>query len=110
METITNGRIIEISELNGLKRANDAEAAKAFLSRCSDYMRPAYGHKVVEFMRHNVLRLPPMRQTSCKETMETADGGLSRSKAMVMCRIGWINYSVPFLSFGQRHTPIIDKE
>ena len=40
--------------MNGLKRANDAEAAKAFLSRCSDYMRPAYGHKVVEFMRHNV--------------------------------------------------------
>ena len=54
VETITNGWIIEISELNGLKRANDAEAAKAFLSRCSDYMRPAYGHKVVEFMRHNV--------------------------------------------------------
>ena len=37
-----------------MKRANDVEAAKAFLSRCSDYMRPAYGHKVVEFMRHNV--------------------------------------------------------
>ena len=54
VETITNGWIIEISELNGLKRANDADAAKAFLSRCSDYMRPAYGHKVVEFMRHNV--------------------------------------------------------
>lgn len=54
VETITNGWIIEISELNGLKRANDAEAAKAFLSRCSDYMRPAYGHKVVEFRRHNV--------------------------------------------------------
>ena len=54
VETITNGWIIEISELNGLKRANDAEAAKAFLSRCSDFMRPAYGHKVVEFMRHNV--------------------------------------------------------
>lgn len=110
VETITNGWIIEISELNGLKRANDAEAAKAFLSRCSDYMRPAYGHKVVEFMRHNVLRLPPMRQTSCKETMEIADGGLSRPKAMGMCRIGWINYSVPFLSFEQRHIPIISKE
>lgn len=54
VEIITNGWIIEISELNGLKRANDAEAAKAFLSRCSDYMRPAYGHKVVEFKRHNV--------------------------------------------------------
>ena len=37
-----------------MKRANDAEAAKAFLSRCSDYMRPAYGHKVIEFKRHNV--------------------------------------------------------
>lgn len=24
------------------------------LSRCSDYMRPAYGHKVIEFKRHNV--------------------------------------------------------
>ena len=36
VETITNGWIIEISELNGLKRANDAEAAKAFLSRSSD--------------------------------------------------------------------------
>ena len=54
VETITNGWIIEISELNGMKRANDAEAAKAFLSRCSDYMRPAYGHKVIEFKRHNV--------------------------------------------------------
>lgn len=54
VETITNGWIIEISELNGMKRANDAEAAKAFLSRQSDYMRPAYGHKVVEFKRHNV--------------------------------------------------------
>ncbi|MDO4158896.1 MAG: virulence-associated E family protein [Prevotellaceae bacterium] len=54
VEIITNGWIIEISELNGMKRANDAEAAKAFLSRCSDYMRPAYGHKVVEFKRHNV--------------------------------------------------------
>lgn len=54
VEIITNGWIIEISELNGLKRANDAEAAKAFLSRCSDYMRPAYGHKVVEFKRHSV--------------------------------------------------------
>ena len=54
METITNGWIIEISELNGMKRANDAEAAKAFLSRRSDSMRPAYGRKVVEFLRHNV--------------------------------------------------------
>lgn len=54
VETITNGWIIEISELNGMKRANDAEAAKAFLSRRSDSMRPAYGRKVVEFLRHNV--------------------------------------------------------
>ena len=37
-----------------MKRANDAEAAKAFLSRRSDSMRPAYGRKVVEFLRHNV--------------------------------------------------------
>ena len=54
VETINNGWIIEKSELNGMKRANDAEAAKAFLSRRSDSMRPAYGRKVVEFLRHNV--------------------------------------------------------
>ncbi len=54
VETITSGWIVEISELNGLKRANDAEAAKAFLSRRGDFMRPAYGHKVIEFKRHNV--------------------------------------------------------
>ena len=54
VETITNGWIIEISELNGMKRANDAEAAKAFLSRRSDCMRPAYGRKPIEYLRHNV--------------------------------------------------------
>ena len=54
VETITNGWIIEISELNGMKRANDAEAAKAFLSRRSDCMRPAYGRKPIEDLRHNV--------------------------------------------------------
>lgn len=54
VETITNGWIIEISELNGMKRINDAESAKAFLSRTSDYMRPAYGRKVIEYKRHNV--------------------------------------------------------
>lgn len=37
-----------------MKRANDAEAAKAFLSCRSDSMRPVYGRKVVEFLRHNV--------------------------------------------------------
>ena len=37
-----------------MKRANDAEAAKAFLSRRSDCMRPAYGRKPVEYLRHNV--------------------------------------------------------
>jgi len=36
------------------KRANDAEAAKAFLSKCIDRMRPAYGHKVEEYPRHSV--------------------------------------------------------
>ena len=54
VESILNAWIIEISELNGMKRANDVEAAKAFLSRCCDSMRPAYGHKVIEFKRHNV--------------------------------------------------------
>lgn len=54
VEAITAGWIIEISELNGLKRANDAEAAKAFLSKCIDRMRPAYGHKVEEYPRHSV--------------------------------------------------------
>lgn len=54
VETITNGWIIEFSELNGMKRYNDAESAKAFLSRTSDYMRPAYGRKVIEYPRHNV--------------------------------------------------------
>ena len=111
VETITNGWIIEISELNGLKRANDVEAAKAFLSRCSDYMRPAYGHKVVGvYAPQCSLRPLPMRQTFCKGTMGTVDGGLSQSKATVMYQIGWIVCSIPFLNFGQRHTPIIDKE
>ena len=54
VETITNGWIVEISELNGMKRANDAEAAKVFLSRRSDCMRPAYGRKPIEYLRHNV--------------------------------------------------------
>lgn len=110
VETITNGWIIEISELNGLKRANDVEAAKAFLSRCSDYMRPAYGHKVVEFMRHNVFAATTNETNFLQGTMGTVDGGLSQSKATVMYQIGWIVCSIPFLNFGQRHTPIIDKE
>jgi predicted P-loop ATPase len=54
VETIMSAWIIEISELNGMKRANDSEAAKAILSRTSDFMRPAYGHKVTEYKRHNV--------------------------------------------------------
>ena len=54
VEAVTAGWIIEISELNGLKRANDAEAAKAFLSKCIDRIRPAYGHKVEEYPRHSV--------------------------------------------------------
>ena len=33
IEDITGAWIVEISELNGMKRAHDAEAAKAFLSR-----------------------------------------------------------------------------
>lgn len=54
---------------------DDAEAAKAFLSRCSDYMRPTYGHKVVEFMRHNDFAASTMRQTSCKGITGTDAGG-----------------------------------
>ena len=67
---------------------NDAEAAKAFLSRCSDYMRPAYGHKVVEFMRHNVFAATTNETNFLQGDNGTAVGGLSRSKATDMCQIG----------------------
>ena len=45
IEDITGAWIVEISELNGMKRAHDAEAAKAFLSRVRDDVRPAYARK-----------------------------------------------------------------
>ncbi len=45
---------MEISELNGMKRAHDAEAAKAFLSRVRDDVRPAYARKSESIPRSNV--------------------------------------------------------
>lgn len=54
IEDITGAWIVEISELNGMKRAHDAEAAKAFLSRVSDDVRPAYARKSESIPRSNV--------------------------------------------------------
>lgn len=54
IEDITGAWIVEISELNGMKRAHDAEAAKAFLSRVRDDMRPAYARKSESIPRSNV--------------------------------------------------------
>ena len=54
IEDITGAWIVEISELNGMKRAHDAEAAKAFLSRVRDDVRPAYARKSESLPRANV--------------------------------------------------------
>jgi len=54
IEDITGAWIAEISELNGMKRAHDAEAAKAFLSRVRDDVRPAYARKSESIPRSNV--------------------------------------------------------
>lgn len=54
IEDITGAWIVEISELNGMKRAHDAEAAKAFLSRVRDDVRPAYARKSESLPRSNV--------------------------------------------------------
>lgn len=54
IEDITGAWIVEISELNGMKRAHDAEAAKAFLSRVRDDVRPAYARKSESIPRSNV--------------------------------------------------------
>ena len=54
IEDITGAWIVEISELNGMTRAHDAEAAKAFLSRVRDDVRPAYARKSESIPRSNV--------------------------------------------------------
>lgn len=54
IEDITGAWIVEISELNGLKRTHDAEAIKAFLSRVRDDVRPAYARKSESIPRSNV--------------------------------------------------------
>lgn len=54
IEDITGAWIVEISELNGMKCAHDAEAAKAFLSRVRDDVRPAYARKSESIPRSNV--------------------------------------------------------
>ena len=52
-EAVTAAWILEIGELNGLKRV-DAEAAKSFLTKTSDSFRPAYARKIETFQRHCV--------------------------------------------------------
>ena len=54
IEDITGAWIVEISELNGLKRTHDSEAIKAFLSRVRDDVRPAYARKSESIPRSNV--------------------------------------------------------
>lgn len=61
IEDITGAWIVEISELNGMKRAHDAEAAKAFLSRVRDDVRPAYARKSESIPRSNVFAGKPRR-------------------------------------------------
>lgn len=52
-EALTGAWILEIGELNGLKRV-DAEAAKSFLTKTSDSFRPAYARKSETYPRHTV--------------------------------------------------------
>ena len=52
-EALTGTWILEIGELNGLKRV-DAEAAKSFLTKTSDSFRPAYARKSENYPRHTV--------------------------------------------------------
>lgn len=70
VEDITGAWIVEISELNGMKRAHDAEAAKAFLSRVCDDMRPAYARKSESFQRSNVFAAT----TNEKEFLQSCNG------------------------------------
>lgn len=73
IEAVIAAWIVEISELNGLKRANDAEGAKAFISRCVDRTRLAYKHTLEDFPRHNVFAA-----TTNEEHFLTGDTGNRR--------------------------------
>lgn len=53
-EAVIAAWIVEIGELNGLKKLNDAEAAKQFLSKTVDTYRAAYAKAVNEYKRHCV--------------------------------------------------------
>lgn len=52
-EAVNSAWILEISELNGLKRT-EAEAAKQFISKQKDTYRAAYGRTVEDYPRHCV--------------------------------------------------------
>lgn len=75
IEDITGAWIVEISELNGMKRAHDAEAAKAFLSRVRDDVRPAYARKSESIPGAMYSQPQPTRRSSFKVATATAVGG-----------------------------------
>lgn len=71
-EAVNSAWILEISELNGLKRT-EAEAAKQFISKQKDTYRAAYGRTVEDYPRHCVFAA-----TTNEEYFLTGDHGNRR--------------------------------
>lgn len=71
-EAVNSAWILEISELNGLKRT-EAEAAKQFISKQKDTYRAAYGRTVEDYPRHCVFAA-----TTNEEYFLTGDNGNRR--------------------------------
>lgn len=71
-EAVNSAWILEISELNGLRRT-EAEAAKQFISKQSDMYRAAYGRTTKEYARHSVFAA-----TTNEEYFLTGDNGNRR--------------------------------
>lgn len=71
-EAVNSAWILEISELNGLRRT-EAEAAKQFISKQSDTYRAAYGRTTKVYARHSVFAA-----TTNEEFFLTGDNGNRR--------------------------------
>lgn len=71
-EAVNYAWILEISELNGLRRT-EAEAAKQFISKQSDNYRAAYARATKEYPRHSVFAA-----TTNEEFFLTGDNGNRR--------------------------------
>ena len=71
-EAVNSAWILEISELNGLRRT-EAEAAKQFISKQSDVYRAAYGRTTKDYPRHSVFAA-----TTNEEFFLTGDNGNRR--------------------------------